>query len=190
MATTVESICNIALGDLSVEAIASITEDSTAARACNVRYQIHKDALLADHSWNFATVRALLTAESTVPAYEWSHQFALPSDCMRIVRIEGDPKFTQEGSKILCNQGSIKIKYVSNSIAVANYPYVFIEALAARLAAALSYQLTQKTELRAAMENLYDKAIAKARHLNAINKTPEALVVDDFLIARRGDVTF
>lgn len=184
MAITLESIYNLALGYIGVEEITSVSEGSTASKTMNTFYETTRDALLADYDWNFARTRTTLTALGTIPAFEFNHQFTKPTDCMRIVRLKNDPAFAEEGALILCNDSTIYLKYISNSLAVTTYPMVFIEALAYSLAAKASYKLTQKLDLRTTMETLCDKAIAKARHINAINKTPIGPIITTFLDAR------
>lgn len=47
-------ICNLALAHLGEAPISSLSDDTTAGRACNQLYLITRDAVLRSHRWNFA----------------------------------------------------------------------------------------------------------------------------------------
>ena len=173
-------IYNMALGILGAEKLADTTTDCTPLRVCQTFYTVTKENLLASFDWNFARVRASISKDATAPAFEYSARFALPADCMRILEVVGCDDFTEETGYILCNRTTIQLKYTTNSKAETAYPSVFVNALAARLAANMCYQLTQKTDLRQLCEQLAEKAISQAMHLNAINRTPKGPIISGF----------
>ena len=84
MASSVD-ICNLALTKIGHESITALTENSKAGRLCNLHYAQMRDAVLRDHTWNFAITRANLALSTTTPEYEFSYQHALPVDLLRVL---------------------------------------------------------------------------------------------------------
>ena len=81
MATKVE-IWNMALSHLGVsKEVASVTERSKEAEACNRFYDSCVAALLTDHSWPFATKYATLALIEASPNDEWGYSYRYPTDC-------------------------------------------------------------------------------------------------------------
>ncbi len=87
MASTVE-MCNSALNMLGASNIISLTEDSKNARLLNQRYVSARDAVFRSHNWNCLIKRVELAADTDVPAFEFTHQYTLPSDCLRVIRTQ------------------------------------------------------------------------------------------------------
>ena len=55
-------VANKALSYLGEDTIISFNDDSEQARVINKHYDLCRNTLLQGHNWNFATVRASLTA--------------------------------------------------------------------------------------------------------------------------------
>ena len=143
MASDVD-ICNSALNMIGASNIISLTEDSRAARVCNQRYTSVRDAVFRAHPWNCLIARAEIAADATAPAFEFEHQHTLPNDpyCLRVIRPQDtDTVFRIEGRKVLCNTTPFKFIFVSRVTDPNEYDQLLIEALAARLAADISYAL-------------------------------------------------
>ena len=101
MATSVVQIVNNALIKIGASAILTLTENSEAARAANLIYEQVRDASIRDHVWNFAIRRVELAQNSTAPAFEFSYQYNLPSDCLRVLRMEDMGMYYKiEGGKL------------------------------------------------------------------------------------------
>ncbi len=101
MASVVE-ICNGALNQLGASTILTLTEDSKNARLCNARYLNVRDAVFRHHPWNCLLKRAQLPADTETPAWGFTKQFTLPSDCLRLIKIlDYESDHVVEGRKIL-----------------------------------------------------------------------------------------
>ncbi|TAJ26825.1 MAG: hypothetical protein EPO67_17950, partial [Reyranella sp.] len=109
-------LCNRALSRLGTRAtIAAFSENSTEARTVSIWYAATRDALLRAHDWNFARRRVAL-AELGAPASGWAYRFALPADCLRLLRLESvapglpSPRFEVAGDGagrvVLCDEPS------------------------------------------------------------------------------------
>ena len=122
MASIVE-ICNSGLSMLGASTITSLTEDSKNARLCNQRFEPVRDAVFRNHSWNCLMKRASIAEDSTAPTWGWTKAYTLPSDCLRVMKLESDDPVLSseiehklEGRKIVTNEGSpLKILYITGS---------------------------------------------------------------------------
>ena len=86
MASVVD-ICNSALNLLGASTITALTDDSKNARLCNQRYEPVRNRIFRSHAWNCLTKRVQLAQDSSAPVVEYSYQYTLPSDCLRVLKI-------------------------------------------------------------------------------------------------------
>ena len=104
------TIWNQALSLLGERPIAALDSDGPASRILELHWATVRDSLLRGHRWNFARKRATLTA-GTAPAFGWSYSYALPSDCLRVLELNGiqaamtDADFELEGANLLTKIG-------------------------------------------------------------------------------------
>jgi|TARA_R110000803_G_scaffold24974_2_gene59873 hypothetical protein len=185
MASEVQ-ICNLALAKVGDEQITSLTENSKAARLCNLVYEPMRDTTLRSHPWNFAIQRVELAASTETPSYEYNAQFALPSDFLRLLgtNMLDAAKFTVEGNLLLCNASALKIKYIYQVTDPNKFDWLFIEALSARIAAELSIAMTDSRTLTVDLFNLFSTKLADARSADATEGTPDDITADTWLNSR------
>ena len=192
MATEV-SICSNALRRLGDDPITSLTEDTERARLCNAFYGDTRDYVLRSHSWNFATTRATLPQLSTTPIYEYSYQYALPTDpyCLRVLSMEyNDYIYKIEhvagiGRVLLSNEDTAKILYVARITDTTQFDSMFVDCLTAKLAAELAYPVTNSTTLQTQMEKLYMAKISEARAIDGQETFIDDIVSDTFTDFRK-----
>lgn len=185
MASAVD-ICNMALTAIGHKKITSLTEESEAARKCNVYYQQVVDAVLRAYPWNSAMVRATLAQLVGAPVFGFSYRYSLPADpyCLRVLQLEEKyMNFKVEGRELLCDQSSAKILYIAR-IATGTMDPLLIDAIAARLAAELAYPLANSPGLQANMWKLYEQKIQEAAVCDAQEGTPDDIEVTSWLDAR------
>ena len=167
MASIVD-ICNGALNQLGATTILSLTEDSKNARLCNARYTQVRDALFRSHPWNCLQKRVELAADTATPAWGFSSQFTLPTDCLRLLRIlDYDSDHKVEGRKILTDASSMKILYVARITDPNEYDELLRETLSAALAADIAYAITSSNPVAVNMYNLYKEKLKEARFVDA-----------------------
>ena len=185
MASEVQ-ICNLALAKVGDEQITSLTENSKAARLCNLVYEPMRDATLRAHPWNFAIKRIELAANTLTPAYEYNTQFTLPSDFLRLIgtNMLDTAKFTVEGNQLLCNVSALKIKYIYAVTDPNVFDWLFNEALSARIAAELSIAMTDNRSLTVDLFNLFSTKLSDARTADATEGTPDDITADTWLNSR------
>ena len=185
MATSVVQIINNALIKIGASAILTLTENSESARAANLIYEQVRDASIRDHVWNFAIRRVELAQNSTAPAFEFSYQYNLPSDCLRVLRMEDMGMYYKiEGGKLLTDEGTAKILYLSRVEDVNLFDALFVEALSARIAAELSVTLSESNTLYTNMMEIYQRKIADARSMDAQESGYQELIADTWLDSR------
>lgn len=187
------SICNRALRLLRVQPISSFDEDGEAAGWCAETYGDARDALIAEYPWNFATRRAALPALSDVPTWGFARAFQLPGDperCLRVLRLEGEPEravlpYQVEGRRVVTDEAApLRILYLARVIDPSGYPPLFVEALAARLAAEGAFHFTGSTSREAQLSDLYERKLALARRFDAQEGSAPGVVADEWLRSR------
>ena len=163
MASQVD-ICNIALGLLGANKIGSISEGSTESMACQNNWSVSRDATLASMHWSFARKRAELSQSSTDPAFTWDYQYPLPADFLApvVVNEGSEPKWVIEGSMLLTNEDEVELVYIYRVQNTALYSALFVDALAARLAADIAPAVTRDFALQQKMMQLFDFKVGRA----------------------------
>jgi len=178
MASEVD-IINSAMNMIGASNIIERGEDSKAARVSNQRYDSIRDAVLRAHPWNCAVTRVNLAPDTDAPAFDWDYAFTLPTDpyCLRVLRLDYlDIEFRVEGRKIVTNEQSINLIYIARVTDPNTYDTLLQEAIAARLAADVSFTLSQSTSLTQNMHSLYESKLKEARFVDATEGTPGAVL--------------
>jgi len=167
MASIVQ-ICNGALNQLGASTILTLTEDSKNARLCNARYENVRDAVFRHHPWNCLIKRQQIAADTETPAWGFTKQFTLPSDCLRLLRIlDFDSDYVVEGRKILSNSATMKILYVSRITDPNEYDELLREVISSALAADIAYAITSSNPVATQMYALYQEKLKDARFVDA-----------------------
>ena len=167
MASVIE-ICNSALLQLGAQAITALTENSKNGRLCNARYNTVRDSVFRSHPWNSLVKRQKLAADTDTPIYGFSYQFTLPADCLRVLHLNAhDSNFKVEGRKILCNEASIFLVYVSQVTDPNEMDILLRETISAALAADIAYAVTSSNPTATNMYNLFQSKLKEARFVDA-----------------------
>ena len=181
MASVVD-ICNTALNQLGASTILTLTEDSKNARLCNARYTQVRDAVFRSHPWNCLQKRVQLAADSDAPAWGFTKQYTLPADCLRVLTIlDYDADYKIEGRKILTDNSTMKILYISRIEDPNEYDELLRETLSAALAADIAYAVTSSNPTASNMYNLFQDKLKDARFVDSTegqNMNPEKGMAD------------
>ena len=194
MASKVE-ICNSALNMLGANNITDITEDSKNARLLNQRYEPIRDAVFRTHQWNCLIKRVELAQDTDAPTHEYTKQYTLPSDCLRVLRIGGHhdgsssdldagQRFKIEGRKVITYEASVFLIYIAKITDVNLYDTLLQETNAARLAAELCYAVTSSTSLANQLKDSYNEKLREARFTDATEGTADSLDSSTFINSR------
>lgn len=186
MATKVD-ICNLALsvlGDTATVSSIDPPEGSAQADHCARFYGQTVNEVLSQHNWSFALKRARLSnLVAAVEGDDSARQYALPSDCLRVVRLYsaklGD-KYCQYDSEMFFGQRVIVtdveepwIIYVSSQVDEMAFPPLFTTCVVHRLASWLAGPLVTSssgTEMALKQYELYSLFLARAIHADAVQQ--------------------
>jgi hypothetical protein len=181
MASVVD-ICNGALNQLGATTILTLTEDSKNARLCNARYTQIRDSVFRSHPWNCLQKRLQLAADSDAPAWGFTKQYTLPADCLRVLTIlDYDADYKIEGRKILTDNSTMKILYISRIEDPNEYDELLRETLSAAIAADIAYAVTSSNPTATNMYNLFQSKLKEARFVDSTegqNLSPDKGMAD------------
>ena len=181
MASVVD-ICNGALNQLGASTILTLTEDSKNARLCNARFTQVRDSIFRSHPWNCLQKRVQLAADSDAPAWGFTTQYTLPADCLRVLTIlDYDADYKIEGRKILTDNSTMKILYISRVTDPNEYDELLRETLSAALAADIAYAVTSSNPTASNMYKLFQDKLKDARFVDSTegqNLNPEKGMAD------------
>ena len=163
---TKEEIINLALTRIGESPVISLDEGSTAARTAELLYDASRRAILRDFDWSFATKSVLLNPVDTdeAPAV-----FAVPSDCLRVLRVYDKAKpscgkewFKVQGGNIYTYACTPLCFYIRDEEDAGLFDAKFAEALSYKLAGELAMPVRQSESLTASMLNAYQNVVATA----------------------------
>ena len=190
--TTDVEVCNMALDMIKEATITALNENRAAARWMNRNFIPVRNIVLTTHVWKFAMRRASVAEDPAPPAFEWSHRYAKPSDCMRVLplRVGGTLNgrtipHQVEGDFILTSAASpLKIRYISTVSNIAEWPAPFVWAVASKLAAGISHTLTGKLSMVEISEARFREALTMAASLDSAEGTHAQQYATDYADAR------
>ncbi len=152
---SVVNMCNSALNLLGASTITALTDDTKNARLCNQRYEPVRNRVFRSHAWNCLHKRVQLAQNSTAPIIEYTYAYALPSDCLRVLKIHNGSTdsiataldYKLEGRNIVTDEGTIYLVYIALDTDPNNYDSYLREAVSHQLAADLCYAITNNATL-------------------------------------------
>jgi len=177
MATSV-SICSNALLMLGAQSINDLTEDNDRARIASNLYPQVRDELLRKHPWNCCIKRVILAPDAEAPPYDYTYQFTLPSDWMRVMSVgdygcEDDHRI--EGRKILANTNVLKLRYVFANTNEGTWDSALVTVMTMAMCARMAYAITQSASLSQLKNQEYEIALRQARAIDGQDDPPETL---------------
>ena len=191
MASVVD-MCNSALNLLGASTISALTDDSKNARLINQRYEPVRNRVFRSHAWNCLHKRVQLAQNSTAPVVEYSHAYALPSDCLRVLKIHNGTTdsiassidYKLEGRNIVTDEGTVFIIYIALDTDPNNYDTYLQESIAHQLAADLAYAVTNNATLADKYMTRADERLREARFIDATENSLGTIESSEFVDAR------
>lgn len=191
MASVVD-ICNSALNLLGASTITALTDDSKNARLCNQRYEPIRNRIFRSHAWNCLTKRVQLAADSDAPVVEYTNQYTLPSDCLRVLKIhtgatdsiESDIDYVVEGRKIKTDEGTVYLVYIAQITDPNEYDTYLQESISSALAADIAYAITNNATLAKNYQETADERLREARFVDATENSLGTVESNEFTDAR------
>ena len=191
MASTVD-ICNSALNLLGASTISALTDDSKNARLCNQRYEPVRNRVFRAHAWNCLHKRVQLAQNSTAPVVEYSYAYALPSDCLRVLKIHtgtndsinSEIDYKLEGRNIVTNEGTVYLIYIGLVTDPNEYDTYLQESISHQLAADIAYAVTNNATLANNYMTRADERLREARFIDATENALGTIESSEFTDAR------
>lgn len=160
MATSNVGICNLALAKVgATNTIASMTEASPEAAACNRVYDSVLDAVLRERDWNFSKTQKDLSLTGTAIG-NWTYAYAYPSGCLKVRRIVPDSDADNPvpfeiaynpdtaGRIILTDREGAAAEYTYRVTNVNAYDPLFVMALSWALALEIAMPITRNPKVQ------------------------------------------
>jgi len=191
MASAVD-IANSALNLLGASTISAFTDDSKNARLCNQRYEPVRNRVFRSHAWNCLHKRVQLAQNSTAPVIEYSNAYALPSDCLRVLKIHNGTTdsiasaidYKLEGRNIVTDEGTVYLIYIALDTDPNNYDTYLQESISHQLAADLAYAVTNNATLANQYMTRADERLREARFVDATENALGTIESSEFTDAR------
>ena len=189
---SVVNMCNSALNLLGASTIAALTDDTKNARLCNQRYDPVRNRVFRSHAWNCLHKRVQLAQNSTAPVVEYSYAYALPSDCLRVLKIHNGTTdsiasaldYKLEGRNIVTDEGTIYLIYIALDTDPNNYDTYLQESISHQLAADLAYAVTNNATLADKYMTRADERLREARFIDATENSLGTIESSEFTDAR------
>jgi hypothetical protein len=111
------------------------------------------------------------------PFPEWgpSRQIAVPSDCLRVWRLDENRDYQVEQGYIVLSQDTLNCRYTRQETDVTTYTFPFVLALSGHLAAVMAEPITGQEKKAVHFSKLYEIRLNRAKTLDAQEGTPEVL---------------
>jgi len=191
MASAVD-IANSALNLLGASTISAFTDDSKNARLVNQRYDNVRNRVFRSHAWNCLHKRVQLAQNSTAPVIEYSNAYALPSDCLRVLKVHNGTTdsiqsaidYKLEGRNIVTDEGTVYLIYVALDTDPNNYDSYLQESISHQLAADLCYAITNNATLANNYMARADERLREARFIDASENSLGTIESNEFTDAR------
>lgn len=184
--STAVKISSNALVEIGLQPINSFTETTRGEAALDLWPQV-RDGVLRSHPWNCAIKRAVLSPNTSAPAFGWGNAFDLPGDCVRVLSIdEGgeETDFAVEGGKILCNESVVYLRYVYRNENPATYDATLFRCMTLAMAAALAMPLRADSAIKQEKERELLAMLRTARAVDGQEQPAESIRSFPLLAAR------
>jgi len=189
---SVVNICNSALNLLGASTISALTDDTKNARLCNQRYEPVRNRVFRSHAWNCLHKRVQLAQNTTAPVIEYEYAYALPSDCLRVLKIHNGTTdsiatsldYKLEGRNIVTDLDTIFLIYIALDTDPNNYDTYLRESISHQLAADLAYAITNNATLANNYMTRADERLREARFIDATENSLGTVEANEFTDAR------
>lgn len=166
------SICNQALSWLGADRITDLSDGSDNANLCKDNYNELRNSVIEEANWTFATRRYTLSPPLAAgPEYGYGNKFQLAPEVLRIIEASDSASFyngvsnldwRREEDFILADVSIIYAKCLIEIADSSKFSSLFVQSLAARIAAELSPTITESNKKTDQMWTLYSKKLAIA----------------------------
>ena len=193
MATvTTITICNKALVLCGASPIASLTEDSTNARALNAVYDISQQDFLTENRWTFSLTRSTMaTVATTTFAYlrdEEGYAYTRPANALRIWEMSDlSAIWREEGNYILSDTADLSALWTWHNTEVGIWTPKALMAFMDKLCADVAYHIINSgPKATAFLEKYYQVSLPAAIAENSQTGSHQEVIDDAWLLSKYG----
>lgn len=190
-------IVNQSLILLGAETITSLEDEAPQAKIMKDLYYLSRDATLEAHEWSFAIKRFQPAQETTDPLWGWSYSYPIPSDIMRVLRVDkgsnsyngmvrNEVDFALEGRSILTNDSPIYCTGIRRIEDEGIYSNLFCDAFSAKLALKACTAISEDNTNAQMLAAMYAGMIKEAKSRDGQQGTTRRLRSHWLDNARRG----
>lgn len=187
--TTAVEICNSALLLVGANTITAFDDVTDEAQLADSVYETTKEALLQKHPWRFSILLADLGGKVTTdPLFGFKNQYTLPSDMLRIIRLEGAGYAYKIYKNLLHTDVEPPCRIVyQQKTPETQFPAYFRRVLELELAILFAMALPEDDNRVARVEMLAEKQLRTARAVDDQQEPNEGLMdVNYSLVNLRG----
>lgn len=197
-------ICNMALAHLGEPPIDTISPPVTEREdIVALQYDDARQNVLRKNVWNFAKKRVLASRSGT-PTFDYADEYALPSDFIRLLSVNGLSATTGsgeaggeisqtldydiEGRSVLLNASgapTVQMRYIADIETVSTWDPLFRKLVILTLALQLAYTITGKKEMVEQMNALLTRELPDAASIDGQEVPPKRIQRSRALTARR-----
>lgn len=189
------SICNQALGWIGADPITSLNDENTTAELCRLNYPHLRDTVLEERQWTFAVLRhTSITADEPEFGAGFSHP--IPIEYLRVSRVYNDVTsfnidrwrtssgWRREGDKIIALEDQIHMWGTEQVTDTSRFSIMFVQALAARIAADLCIPIANNLPLQVKMYQIYLAKLKDAAASDGAQGSNEVVQANKLIDAR------
>lgn len=183
MGTAKLEVVNNALVELGDEVLTSLSENKLSVTVANQVYDDVYEDLLGKAPWRFAMQKADLSRDTDTPLNEWTYQYTLPAQCLRILRVYPDQAYEVYGLKLYAHAPSLAVDYVEK-VSESYLPPPFVRLLSLELAARMCMAITNDAQLKVSLQNDARMQFAAALSSDAMQRPNKVLRTSPFIAVR------
>lgn len=154
--------------------LSSWDDDTPVGRWMKRNFKIGRNTVLSQSPWGFAIRREILNADGNKPAFNWSTQYVIPPDVLRVLPLRYGGTLNgrlidweREGQLILTNfTGPLKARFIFEQEDASTWSPLFVTALSTLLGLWLSQWLTGKNTFTQIMQQMHSDAMTAAVFAN------------------------
>jgi hypothetical protein len=170
------------------EEILDPEDETKLGRAIRTAWDMARRDTLRQNNWNFAMTQARLPAMSEAPLLDFTYQFILPADFVRLADVISPTVQTRdwslEGGKLMANAAPLDIKYVRDETNVAIWDDNFAMGMSWRIAELTAISITGDANVAQWCGKQFEVATGSAQANDAVENPPVEFDEDTWLQAR------
>jgi hypothetical protein len=188
MASKVQ-ICNMALSRLGARSIVSLDEGTNEANLCNTLFDDIAERVMVQGSWTTTIKRVGLPRTVNTPSFGYGYEYQLPVDpkCLKVLNVNDSSIRTDyriEGDKLLCDDDTVKIRYIAKLTNTSDYGPLLTEAIELLLASYLAYPLTGNGAMADRMKAEYSEILMNNLAVDNQQGSKDMMISDDLTWVR------